>query len=141
MMLHISGRLLVVGGAAMMAIDLVTTGGLVTLPLMAVSGKVGIAAAAATGGLTAGALMGWIEKLNLQRVLAASEGAFREQRSVEIGAHLQTLWDNTFASPIERLTRLSHLQTEFEGPSRAVLAGLDRLVSQHSKPPSREQGQ
>ncbi len=138
MMLHISGRLLVVGGAAMMAIDLVTTGGLVTLPLMAASGKVGIAAAAATGGLTAGALMGWIEKLNLQRVLGASEEAFREQRSVEIGAHLQTLCGKTFEGPAERLVRLSHLHTAFEAPSRAVLAGLDRLVLEHSQTPSRE---
>lgn len=127
MMLHITGRLLVVGGAAMMAIDLVTTGGLVTLPLMAASGKVGIAAAAATGSLTAGALMGWVEKLNLQRVLGASEAAFRDQRSEEIAEHLQILCKQTFEAPSARLKRLAALQSEAEPAGRAVLACLKRI--------------
>lgn len=127
MMLHITGRLLVVGGAAMMAIDLVTTGGLVTLPLMAASGKVGIAAAAATGSLTAGALMGWIEKLNLQRVLGASEAAFRDQRSQEIANHLQMLCKQTFEAPAARFKRLATLQEEAEAAGRPVLACLKRI--------------
>jgi energy-coupling factor transporter ATP-binding protein EcfA2 len=127
MMLHITGRLLVVGGAAMMAIDLVTTGGLVTLPLMAATGKVGIAAAAATGSITAGALMGWVEKLNLQRVLGASEAAFRDQRSLEIADHLQILCNQTFEAPTDRLKRLAKLQEEAEPAGRSVLACLDRI--------------
>jgi len=89
LMLHVTGRLLVLGGAAMMAIDLVTTGGLVTMPLLLATGKVGVAAAAATGSLTAGALMNWIEKMNLQRVLGRSEESFRDQRTRELTEHIE----------------------------------------------------
>ena len=141
MMLHITGRLLVVGGAAMMAIDLVTTGGLVTIPLMAVSGKVGIAAAAATGGMTAGALMGWVEKLNLQRVLGASEEAFRVQRSEEIAKHLGTLREQTFQANSDRLRRLERLQEEAEPAGRSVLGCLNRIetISSHNENQAGEQ--
>jgi len=96
LMLHVTGRLLVIGGAAVMAIDLVTTGGLVTMPLLIATGKVGVAAAAATGSLTAGALMNWVEKMNLQRVLGKSEEAFREQRSSELRQHMEGLRKEVF---------------------------------------------
>lgn len=97
LMLHVTGRLLVLGGAAMMAIDLVTTGGLVTMPLLLATGKVGVAAAAATGSLTAGALMNWIEKMNLQRVLGRSEEAFRDQRTRELTDHIEQFRKALFA--------------------------------------------
>ena len=130
--LHVTGRLLVMGGAAMMAIDLVTTGGLFTLPIMAVSGKAGIAAAAATGSLTAGALMAWVEKLHLQRVLGASETAFREQRSREIADHLQILRKETFEVPSSRLRSLLPLQGEAESAGKTVLACLKRIQAMGS---------
>jgi hypothetical protein len=94
---------------------------------MAATGKVGIAAAAATGSITAGALMGWVEKLNLQRVLGASEAAFRDQRSLEIADHLQILCNQTFEAPTDRLKRLAKLQEEAEPAGRSVLACLDRI--------------
>ncbi len=129
LMLHVTGRLLVIGGAAMMAIDLVTTGGLVTMPILIASGKVGVAAAAATGSMTAGALMNWVEKMNLQRVLGKSEEAFREQRSRELAEHLDRFRQAVFAPWESKLAEWTALEV---GPLKQWEAAVEdlRLIGQ-----------
>ncbi len=70
-----------------MAIDLVTTGGLVTMPLLIATGKVGVAAAAATGSPHRWRIGELGRKNELAKVLGKSEEAFREQRSSELRQH------------------------------------------------------
>lgn len=78
---------LVVGGFSLLALDLVTTGGLFGSAVLA--GNLGLAGAAAAGSGSAGLLMQWAENWQLKQVFLEADKQWREQRARELTHHLR----------------------------------------------------